>query len=222
MKAKVAVKETKSALAKNGETALLDDRLVFDKLKKYVKSSKFVHNDDRLIEELRKAFSNPGDSKERTEIQRKLTAKAVTLYSLDNFYGLSSAVGEVNTGRSIRFAQELYKEYDCKTASEKTIAQMAAVANERVLTFSKRLNFCISTEQIDPHMNQHMSILSKELDRANRHFTTLLLTLRQLKSPSFQVNVKTNTAFVAQNQQINANSSLAENGKEKLDGNING
>jgi len=97
---------------------------------------------------------------------------------------------------------------------------MVAVANERVLECSKWLNRCISTGRIDPHMNQHISILSKELDRASRHFTTLLLTLRQLKSPPFQVNVKTKTAFVAQNQQINAR--MVENGKTRLNENING
>ena len=48
-------------------------------------------------------------------------------------------------------------------------------------------------------------MISKELDRANRQFITALTTLKQIKAPSLEINVKTKAAFVAQNQQLNVN-----------------
>jgi hypothetical protein len=46
--------------------------------------------------------------------------------------------------------------------------------------------------------------MGKELDRAERHFFTALNTLKQIKSPMLEMNIHAKTAFIAQNQQINA------------------
>lgn len=51
----------------------------------------------------------------------------------------------------------------------------------------------------------YYSILSKELDRANRHFLSAYQTLIYLKQPPLKVQVKTTNAFIAQAQQFNAN-----------------
>jgi hypothetical protein len=53
--------------------------------------------------------------------------------------------------------------------------------------------------------------MSKELDRANRQFITALTTLKQMKTPSIEINVTAKTAFVGKNQQFNANKSNNEN-----------
>jgi len=52
---------------------------------------------------------------------------------------------------------------------------------------------------------QYLAVLSKELDRAERHYLASLQALKMLKSPSFEVNIKTNTAVVGQNQIVQAN-----------------
>jgi hypothetical protein len=53
-------------------------------------------------------------------------------------------------------------------------------------------------------MNGYYSQFGKEADRSFRQFQSALCLLRQFKSPPISVTVKTNTAFVAQNQQLNA------------------
>jgi hypothetical protein len=47
--------------------------------------------------------------------------------------------------------------------------------------------------------------ISKDLDRAYRQFASTLTLLREIKSPTLTVNVKANTAFIAQQQQLNNN-----------------
>jgi hypothetical protein len=60
-----------------------------------------------------------------------------------------------------------------------------------------------NADGVSSEINGYCAVMSKELDRANRHYLSALATLKQLKSPPFQIQVRTQNAFVAQNQQIN-------------------
>jgi hypothetical protein len=40
------------------------------------------------------------------------------------------------------------------------------------------------------------------------------MTLKQLKAPTIEMNIRTNTAFISQNQQINANNPIESNKNE--------
>ena len=53
-------------------------------------------------------------------------------------------------------------------------------------------------------LNGLYAVISTELDRANRHFVTALATLRQIKSPTLEVNVRAQTAIIGQNLQLNS------------------
>lgn len=53
------------------------------------------------------------------------------------------------------------------------------------------------------HVVQRLNTLSKIKDREFRQFVTAIQTLRQMKAPPLTVNIKTNTAFVAGQQQNN-------------------
>lgn len=98
------------------------------------------------------------------------------------------------------------EEYDCKTASEYALAELVASSYVRSLETSQELISC--RDQINGiiglrEKTEYCSMLSKELDRANRQFTNAILTLKQLKTPSMTLNVKAKNAFVGQNQQFN-------------------
>jgi len=47
--------------------------------------------------------------------------------------------------------------------------------------------------------------MSKEVDRANRHFLSALQTLKEIKQPELKVNIKTNAAFFGEKQEFNNN-----------------
>jgi len=76
----------------------------------------------------------------------------------------------------------------------------------RVIDNSKRFNNCYEAgEYLSKERTNHLSVMSKQLDQANRQFITALTTLKQIKMPSLAISVKTKAAFVAQNQQLNIN-----------------
>ena len=58
-------------------------------------------------------------------------------------------------------------------------------------------------------------MLSKERDRAHRQYLSTIMTLKQLKAPAIEMNIKAKTAFVSQNQQINVPQAPKENNEAK-------
>lgn len=157
---------------------------------------------------------------------KKKAAKQVvslaSLFSLDNFSSLRELVTEWSNGRATEFGIQLYKEYNCQTASEKALAQTVVIAFEHILDYSRRLHIMMentgNAKVIDTKVYllflKRMQIIGLELDRANRQFLTVLQTLKQIKAPQLEVNVKTKTAFVAQNQQFNVENK-ANKGREE-------
>ena len=123
---------------------------------------------------------------------------------LDTHYALATTVSERHRSLVITVARQIEKEYNCKTASEKVLIQLIAGTYGKIIGYSSVMNSNIYELSISNEKNGYLAILSKELDRAHRQLITALSTLRQIKNPPIEFNVKAKTAFVAQNQQINA------------------
>jgi hypothetical protein len=106
---------------------------------------------------------------------------------------------------SIEFANLLVEEYGCNTPSEKALVQVITSAYIRSLQYAEMLSINTSGggKPISHERNNYYSFLSKEIDRAQRQYITGLHTIKQLKSPSLPVTIKTTTAFIAENQQVN-------------------
>lgn len=142
---------------------------------------------------------------------QKLLRNAGMILGLDNHHALIGAMKEDFRPLAIEFANTLAKEYDCKTPSEKALSQIVVNSYIRLLDDSRRYNDCSDTgEYLSEGRTKHLAMLSKQMDRANRQFLSALTTLKQMKSPPIQISVKTNTAFIAQNQQLNNNPSPNE------------
>ncbi|KKQ23743.1 MAG: hypothetical protein US40_C0007G0057 [Candidatus Roizmanbacteria bacterium GW2011_GWC2_37_13] len=154
---------------------------------------------------------------------RKLVMDMGSLFNLDNFSCLRELVTDWSNGRATEFGIQLYKEYNCQTASEKALAQTVVIAFEHILDYSRRLHAMLETtgrmQVMDiktyPLILKRIQIIGLELDRANRQFLTALQTLKQIKAPQLEVNVKTKTAFVAQNQQFNVENKPGKGEEEK-------
>jgi hypothetical protein len=131
------------------------------------------------------------------------SGKYVLMQNLENHLLLSTSCDEGYRPAVIKFIEDLIQEYDCKTSSEKALAQLVALAHYRVLRCSRSLNGIMTIGYCSDLGNNYLNQCSKELDRANRCYLVALQTLKQIKQPPMNVNVKANTAFLAQNQQIN-------------------
>lgn len=170
------------------------------------------------IEKLSATFTewqnNPKPSKELSAQLQEELRQALPIIALDTHHFIAEIVSERYRPFAITFTNQLIEEYQCKTPSEKALAQNIAGAYVRILELSNSTTSMTRADTISQTKNGLYAVLSKELDRAQRHFTSSLLVLKQMKSPSLEVNIKARTAFIAHNQQVNATSPDAKTGNE--------
>lgn len=131
--------------------------------------------------------------------------------SLDSKYHLAKVIDTDYLPFALRFIEDLKKEYEAKTPSEISLVQMAVLAYCRYLESSRFFRIYGSNEYPTSAKAQYLSVFEKDMDKAYREYTSVLQTLRNIKQPPMTVSIKTNTAFVAQNQQNNANTPLLKN-----------
>jgi len=124
-------------------------------------------------------------------------------FSIETGHALIEGVGEKYRPLTLQLKRDLEKEFDCKTTSEKLIADMAAMSYVRKMTFSNKLTS--NQTYLGSDQEGYRNFLSREIDRSHRQFLSSLEILRCQKHPALKVNVKTNTAFFGEKQQFNNN-----------------
>jgi hypothetical protein len=139
------------------------------------------------------------------KLEDETIQRALMLNGLETNMPVVNAIKPEYIGFTLKLIKQIEEEYDCKTPSEKVTAQIAAIAHARALQYEEKLRDCLAIEYHSGQKNGFFSLMSKEVDRANRQYFTAIGTLRQIKSPSIQINVKANAAFVSKNQQVNIN-----------------
>jgi hypothetical protein len=117
---------------------------------------------------------------------------------------LMETFSEQYRGLAKQLTTEIINQYDCKTEVEKSLASTITASYVRYLDNSRRLNNELQCKDITKNRNVYIANLSKQTDRVHRQYLSSLMTLKQLKSPQIEMNIRANTAFVSQNQQINS------------------
>jgi len=135
--------------------------------------------------------------------------KAMTLREFDNGTLLSMAMSKPYKTLGIDLMRKLQTEYKCESPSEKATAELASISFMRILDTQRRITNYLDIGSFSDIGVQYVAVLSKELDRASRHYLAALQTLRMLKQPPMSVNVKANIANVA-NQQVVKNENVIE------------
>lgn len=187
---------------------------------KVIRSHKADITPSKLLSDIAKLWNEyeASDGKNE-ELVNKLNTKldhAATLYVLENHYALAETINKDKIRTLfIEMTNQLIEEYDCKTTSERMLAQTAGWSYSRMIEYGGRLNNLLEIEFLSSEKNGFYSLLSREVDRSTRQYITALTTLKHLKQPPVRVSFKAKNAFVAQNQQINADSSNSS--KEKID-----
>lgn len=126
------------------------------------------------------------------------TYKYLTLSEFENGILMANTMPEKYQSFAIQMLRRLQEEYGCQTASEKATAEVVTINFIQILDLSQKMkNVC---EYSGTRIGQGcMAILSKELDRANRHYLESLQVLKRLKQAPLQVNINAN---IGQNQVI--------------------
>lgn len=130
--------------------------------------------------------------------------KALTLFEFEKGLMLVSIVHPMCKTFVIDLSRKLQAEFDCKTASEKATAELAAINFVRTMAIQYRIESYLEKDSFSEMGVKYLAVLSKELDRANRHYLTAVQVLKTMKQPPLSVNVKTQTAVVGQNQIVQA------------------
>lgn len=146
---------------------------------------------------------NGVDQEEASSIINAHTTKLTMATGVGSHKSIALSVDRDYAPLVISFAQQLVQEYECSTPSEKSLAEVAANAYVRIISTAEQLSTVKKVREPSNLQTNWYAMLSKELDRAERHFFTALSSLKQLRLPSVSVNIKTKAAFVAEQQQFN-------------------
>lgn len=150
-----------------------------------------------------------GSRKEQQQIEEEaLKEVSAVMYGFEaeTHIALMEGFIERYQGGAKEMCKQFIRDFDCKNSVEKILAETATIAFMRYLDTSRRFNGCLTAnENITPNLTGFLTMLSKQMDRSHRQYLTTIATLKQLKSPNIEMNIRTKNTFVAQNQQINAN-----------------
>lgn len=128
--------------------------------------------------------------------------KAFTLKEFDNGVLLTEALRDEYKTFAIDLSRNLQKEYACTTVSQKATAESIACAYGRILQSSAMISRYLARGSFSDSGIRYLAVMSKELDRAQRHYTSALQTLYMLKQPPLSVTVRANMANIANSQLI--------------------
>ena len=160
----------------------------------------------RFDDLFRQASEKGKDVDQKSEEVQKLLRDASMVIGLDNQFPIICAINGEYRSLAIEFANGLTREYEVKTPSEKSLVQAAVNAYIQLLHNSRRFNDAEeSGKYISSERTKYLAMLGKQIDRANRQLMSAIAMLQQMKNPPLNVNIRTHTAFVAQNQQLNNN-----------------
>lgn len=163
----------------------------------------FADNPERVMNDFIATFlENRKEKVEENDAVLKYH-NALMTFGLETCYPLAQTTAPAYRGFIVNLTKEIELEFKCITASEKMLAQNIASAYVRGMQFTEKLNNFLLGDQLSHERNGYYALISKEIDRAQRHYLNNLMALKQLKTPPIELNIKTNTAFISQNQQIN-------------------
>lgn len=152
------------------------------------------------LQTFEKNFEDP----ENKEIYFDLLNKTSISFELVNHTILGIAAGKEYEALVKDFCEQIIKEFHCDTPSQRALAEILSGSYIRWLRLSNLL------KNVEEYIKEHAYIatICKEIDRSQRTYISSLFSLRQLKSPTIALNVKATTAFIAENQQVNANQTI--------------
>lgn len=177
-----------------------------EEIREHLKKNKLQIDPDLVLREVDKEFRDGNIGSIPIDTKSNLF-KALTLVEFDTGTLMFTIVPEQYRTFAIDMMRQLQKEYNCELPSEKATTELIALSFVRILELQRRINGYINSQLSQTDIS-FFSVLSKELDRANRQYLSALQTLRMLKQPSLNVSIKTNTAIVGQNQLIQENQNV--------------
>lgn len=173
---------------------------------KTIYSSSVTPAIDRRLKQLVETRKNPKPTKNQIEERDKLNEFLTYSFMLDNGTLLSSIPDKPQKQYGLLSIREkLIIEHNCKTASELILVDQIAAAYWRLMkyeAYASRLPEKDEGYSFDQLKVNVLKEARQQIEQAHRQITMSLTLLKDLKQPQLRVNVKTNSAYFAQNQQV--------------------
>ena len=147
------------------------------------------------------------------EVMKNMVAVSLA-YSQESGCALMESIDPRYRGFALQLRESLQREFDCKNPSEIALVDQAVNSHIRKITYSKLMESRNEPEWLSHEKVALLNFYSREIDRAHRQFISSIETLKFIKQPSIKVNVKTNNAFIGENQQFNNNQTQKDENNE--------
>ena len=131
--------------------------------------------------------------------------RVLAMSELDKGSLLSLIVSKESSTFAIDLMRKIQTDYGCVSSSEKAIAELASSSFVRALDIQKKIKSYLDMGEITGNGVQYLGVLSKDLDRAHNQYLTAVQTLKSFRQPPLQVNIKTKTAVIGNNQLVQTN-----------------
>ena len=141
------------------------------------------------------------DGKFESRMDSPIT-RAMTLREFDNGVLMSMAVDDQYKTFAIQMSLDLQKQYKCDTVGTKSLAELTSLNYCRIIEIQRRINAYLQIGEITDRGVKYLGIISKELDRAQRHYLTSIQALEVGLQPPMNMTVRTQVANVANQQMV--------------------
>jgi hypothetical protein len=203
-------------ITKKEETAPSQLEIELDEIRKDYSNPNTFDSERNLIGEFNDLKKEKNPTEEQKNRKQKLVSEIVTMYGLENGIWVSNLGYQKDYATLARMRQKVIREYHCKSSLELMLADSIVASYWRIIKNERRLAQLLEKEDgswsFDQLKVNTMKELNKEIDMASRRLNINIVLLKEMKQPALKVNVKTNTAFISENQQFNNN---VENNESK-------
>lgn len=133
---------------------------------------------------------------------QKIAEEAGMALGFDNDHVFVKAVPTQYITLAIQIRRQLIKDFSCTTYADKCLVDTIVNGYIQNLNCMHVFNVHLMNITYVAHKqtNELLAILSKEMDRANRHMMAAFHTLMSMKQPIPTVQIKAQNAYFAKNQ----------------------
>lgn len=165
--------------------------------------------DTNLIEEYIRLSGLENKTKQQKEREKEILTSVQTLYGYSNGAWLMNIETDIDKAYGLKtMRQDLIAEYDCKSTSEQMLVDQIVSGYWRTIDHERLISRIIQkngagTYSFNDHSVRVIKELHRGIEKAHLQVTSSLMLLKELKQPRLNVKVNAETAYIAQNQQVN-------------------
>jgi len=169
-----------------------------------------IFPDDKEIKEYADLVAKSKKLTEKqTERMNEISLELVMQYGLKNGLWVKNLDHDKYYEALGKIRHDVVAECSCKTSLELMLTDRIVASYWRAMKCDMIFNRLVEKEDGKFSFDQLKVNILKEFNKgielANRQLNTNMILLKELKQPALNFSVKTKTAFVAQNQQLNIN-----------------